>query len=225
MWPAPAGPCAVAVAFRGYSAVAADAPAAWVREHVPAGPQGALAPTFLAALAGRLHAPAPGVHLLLAARRPPQAEARATLLPSSEMPADWAAHRSDVACWTDAEGASVIAIGRGPGGRYDLYAEVCGAENPWLRPETVARIRGVFDAARALAPDDLFASVPVQDAMALRAHLLGGFRAIGAEALFRTRPAPTWFPSYPRARRAGRVGHTPSGAGPDGRGTPEEDGS
>ena len=62
----------------------------------------------------------------------------------------------------------------------------------------MVRGRELLEAARTLAPGDLYASVPAHDATALRTYLCGGFRAIGAEALFLTRPAlaqtPTWFP-------------------------------
>jgi hypothetical protein len=37
------------------------------------------------------------------------------------------------------------------------------------------------------------ASVPAYDATALRTYLCGGFRAVGAEARFRTGATPTWF--------------------------------
>jgi hypothetical protein len=54
----------------------------------------------------------------------------------------------------------------------------------------VVRGRDLLEAARTLADGDLFASVPAYDATALRTYLCGGFRAVGAEARFRT---PTWF--------------------------------
>ena len=57
-------------------------------------------------------------------------------------------------------------------------------------PTRIDRARDLLEAARTLADGDLFASVPAYDATALRTYLCGGFRAVGAEARFRT---PTWF--------------------------------
>jgi hypothetical protein len=187
--PAPPGPCAVAVALGGLSVVAADVPREWVCEHTPTGPGAAVSPRLVEALAIRLGVPTPTVHVLLAARKPPQAGPRAALWPGGRVHPDWAAHRTDVVAYTDAEGG-VIAIGRGPGGRWDLSVELPGADRPWLRASTVVQGRELLEAARTVAPGDLFASVPVHDATSLRTYLCGGFRAIGAEALFLTRPAP-----------------------------------
>jgi hypothetical protein len=97
--------------------------------------------------------------------------------------------RTDVVAYTDADGG-VIAIGRGPGGRWDLSVELDGADRPWLRASTVVQGRELLEAARTVAPGDLFASVPAYDATSVRTYLCGGFRVIGAEALFLTRPAP-----------------------------------
>jgi hypothetical protein len=187
---APSGPCAVAVAIGGFSMVAANVPPEWVSAHVPAGPGGAVAPPLLAALADRHRVPTPGVDVLLVARKPPQAGPRAALVPSEAVDLAWAADRTDVECWAAADGGGVIMIGRGPGGRLDLRVELEGAERQWLTPATVVRGRDLLEAARTLAEGDLFASVPAYDATALRTYLCGGFRAVGAEARFRT---PTWF--------------------------------
>lgn len=202
--PAPPGPCDAAVVFTGYSMVAADVPEDWVREHVAhgrsgdGGLHGAVSAHFLEALADRLGVPTPGVNVLLAAPKPPQAGPRAAVRPSDRIRNDWAVYRSDVVCYTDREGTGVITIGRGPGGRLDLSIDLEGAERPWLRGSTVVQGRELIEAARTIAAGDLFASVPAYDAAALRTYLCGGFRAIGAEALFLTRPAPrptpTWFP-------------------------------
>ena len=188
--PAPSGPCAVAVAIGGLSMVAADVAPEWVSEHVPRGPGGAVAPPFLAALADRLGVPTPGVDVLLVARKPPQAGPRTALVPSDRVDATWAADRTDVTSWAAADGAGVIMIGRGPGGRLDLRVELEGSDRQWLTAATVVRGRDLLEAARTLADGDLFASVPAYDATALRTYLCGGFRAVGAEARFRT---PTWF--------------------------------
>ncbi len=189
------------MALPGYSIVAADVPVGWVLERIPpdrGGHGGAVSTHFLSALADRLGVPTSGVNVLLAARKPPQAGPRAALRPSDRIPMEWAAHRSDVSCYTDEDGTGVIAIGRGPGGRLDLSVELEGADRAWLRATTVVQGRELLEAARTLATGDLFASVPAYDAPALRTYLCGGFRPIGAEALFLTRPAlpktPTWFP-------------------------------
>ncbi len=197
--PAPAGPCDAVLALPGYAVVAADVPVGWVLEQVPPGDggAGAVSAGFLSALADRLGVPAPGLNILLAARKPPQAGARVGLRPSDRIPTRWAAYRSDVTCYADVEGAGVITIGHGPGRRLDLSVELDGAERSWLRADTLVQGRELLEAARTVAEGDLFASVPAWDAPTLRTYLCGGFRAIGAEALFLTRPAPatpTWFP-------------------------------
>lgn len=190
--PAPCGPCAVTVAIGGLSMVAADVPPGWVSEHIPAGAGGAVSPPFLTALATRLGVPTPGVDILLVARKPPQAGPRSALRPIERIDAAWARDRTDVTCWADTDGGGVIMIGRGPGGRLDLRAELAGSERQWLTPATVVRGRDLLEAARTVADGDLFASVPVHDATALRTYLCGGFRAIGAEARFPTGCTPTW---------------------------------
>jgi hypothetical protein len=186
---APPGPCAVAVALGGLSVVAADVPREWVCEHTPTGPGAAVSPHLVEALAVRLGVPTPPVHVLLAARKPPQAGPRAALRPGGRVRPDWADRRTEVVAYTDTEGG-VIAIGRGPGGRWDLSVEFEDAERPWLSASAVVQGRELLEAARTVAPGDLFASVPAHDATGLRTYLCGGFRAIGAEALFLTRPTP-----------------------------------
>lgn len=192
--PAPPGPCDVAVAFTGHAVVAADVPEDWVREHVPDGwaadveHPGTLSVHFLGALSDRLGSAPTGVNLLLAGPKPPDAGARAELRASSRVRSEWAAYRSEVVGYEDSDGGGVINLGRGPGGRWDLWIELEGADRPWLRPSAVVRGRELLMAARVTAPGDLFASVPSYDARALRTFLAGGFRAIGAEVLFLTRP-------------------------------------
>lgn len=191
---APPGPCDIALAFTGYSVVAADVPEAWVRRQVPTGEvgeqqhYGTLSVHFLDALSERLGVAALGINILLAAQKPPQAGPRARLQPSSRLRSDWAAYRSDVVCYEDEDGGGVINLGRGPGGRLDLWIELQGADRPWLQASAVVRGRDLLEAARTVAQDDLFASVPAYDGRALRTFLAGGFRAIGAEALFLSRP-------------------------------------
>lgn len=195
VFPALPGPCDIALAFTGYSVVAADVPEDWVRRQVPAGWEaehqhhGTLSVGILNALADRLGIAAPGINILLAAQKPPQAGPRVGLQPSSRVRSDWAAYRTDVVCYEDTDGGGVINLGRGPGGRLDLWVELQGADRPWLKASTVVHGRELLEAARTVAPDDLFASVPAYDGRALRTFLAGGFRAIGAEALFLTRPA------------------------------------
>lgn len=190
----PPGPCDAAVAFTGYSMVAADVEQEWVRRHVPEGwdrdhrHHGTLSVHFLDALARHLDVGPGGVNILLAARKPPEAGPRAKLQRGSQIRADWAAYRRNVVSYEDTDSDGVINLGHGPGGRLDLWIELEGADRPWLRAATVVRGRELLRAARALAPDDLFASVPSYDARALRTFLAGGFHAIGAEALFLTRP-------------------------------------
>jgi hypothetical protein len=189
------GPCDAAVAFTGHSAVAADVPEEWVRERVPEGwsdehqHPGTVSVRFLHALAERLGVTAPlGANILLAAVKPAQSGPRAALGPSERIQADWAGFRSDVVAYETADGAGVINLGRGPGGRLDLWVGLEGAEASYLRPATMSRGRDLLRAARTVATDDLFASVPVYDARALSTFLAGGFHVVAAEALLLTRP-------------------------------------
>ena len=107
----------------------------------PRGAGGAVAPPFLAALAERLGVPTPGVDVLLVARKPPQAGPRAALVPSDRVDAAWAADRTDVTSWAAADGAGVIMIGRGPGGRLDLRVELEGSDRLADRGHRGARPR------------------------------------------------------------------------------------
>jgi hypothetical protein len=193
VFPAPTGPSDVAVAFAGYSVVAADVAPDWVGARVPVGGgtepgrHGAVAVGFLEALAAHLGVPAPGVHLLLAAPKPPDAGRRTALRPSDRVEPTWASHRSDVTGYVDDEGG-LVNFGRGPGGRLDLLVTLDGADRTWLRPTTFVQSRDLLHAARALAGEDLFASVPVWDTFSVRTYLTGGFRPVGGEALLLTRP-------------------------------------
>lgn len=190
----PPGPCDVALAFTGHAVVAADVSEDWVHQHVPEGwaagqdHHGTLSVHFLGALSDHLGSAPAGLNLLLAAPKPPQAGPRAELRTSNRIRSDWAAYRSEVSAYENTDGTGVINLGRGPGGRWDLWIELQDADRPWVKASTVVRGRELLEAARVRAPDDLFASVPAYDARALRTFLAGGFRAIGAEVLFLTRP-------------------------------------
>lgn len=193
VFPAPAGPCDAVVAFTGHAAVAADVPESWVRDHLSGGgsgghPQEALSVSFLGALSDRLGAPPAAVSVLLTAPRPSGPTPMVELRDSEHQDADWAADRTEVRCYEDEGGDGVLNLGLGPGGRWDVWMGFVGASRPVMSPRGLGKGRVLLETARAHAPDVLFASVPSSNARALRAFEAGGFRAIGAEVLFRTRP-------------------------------------
>ncbi|MDN5861209.1 MAG: hypothetical protein L0H84_21610, partial [Pseudonocardia sp.] len=189
--PAPAGPCDVALAFTEHAVVAADVPESWVREHLPVGTghhQELLSVGFLGALSERLGSAAAWVSILLAAPKPSGSAPAIELRDSDQRQSDWAAYRSDVRCYEDTDGVGVLNLGLGPGGRWDLWMGFVEADRPMMSPQVVGRGKALLEAARANAPDALFASVPSSNARALRTFEAAGFRPIGAEVLFLTRP-------------------------------------
>lgn len=192
----PPGRCDVALAFPGHAVVAADVPEDWVHAHVPDGwadehdHDGALSVHFLGALSDRLGSAPAGLTVLVAAPKGPQAGTRAQLRPGGRVNRKWAAYRTDVRSYTDADGRGVVNIGHGPAGRLDIWIEVEGGSGSWIKAPAVVRGRDLLAAARvSLTPEDgeLFASVPAHNARALRTFLGGGFRPIGAEVLYLTR--------------------------------------
>lgn len=187
--PALPGPCDAVLFFAGHVVVAADVDEAWVLDAF--GPQLAREPNdpstglgiFLGALAQRLGGPPTYASVLTVAQH------KAAYLPGKlerggELHPGWADYRTDVEAYRYAStsASGTVGIGRGPGGRRDVYLAVDGGG---------ARAgKELLAAARTLVPSDeaLFGSARIDDARSLRAGLASGFEPICAEVLFLTRP-------------------------------------
>jgi GNAT superfamily N-acetyltransferase len=177
------GAPAAVLSFTAHHVVAADVPAAEVRERIdPADLKGPLAPGVLAWLAERTGLTAGSLDVVLAwmpARSPaatvPVREVEPGAHPRVARARRW---RRDVRVFEGAGG--MVVLGRGLGGRLELSVEVDRAE----RDRGVARhlVPAALTAARPAEP--VFAQVAAANAASLRALQPAGFAAIGAEVLF-----------------------------------------
>jgi hypothetical protein len=191
--PALTGPCDAVTLFSQHVVVAAAVPPDWVDEQMarqldrPETDQATGYGLLLGGLAERLGNPPMAVSMLLAATYQP-AVLHGDAEPGGEAAPNWAAYRTDVRCYRyRGPGVSgVLALGRGPGGRWDVYLHA--DEQPGRGAQAS---RELLTAARTMVPDHdlLFASAPLQDPRVLRAVLGSGFLPICTEALFLTRPA------------------------------------
>jgi RimJ/RimL family protein N-acetyltransferase len=89
-------------------------------------------------------------------------------------------YREDLRVYSDPEDASVLMLGRGLAGRWEVSIEV----DPAHRERGLGRTLAA--AARRLVPQDepLFAQVTPANVASLRAFLAAGYRPIGSEVLF-----------------------------------------
>lgn len=187
--PAPPGPCDAVTFLPDRTLVAADVDERWLAEHLPdldgVAPEARSAELgrFVSAMVERLGHPAATVGVLTAAV-PRAAMLRGEFRETGSPDPAWAAYRSGVRTrrFTDHGLAGTIDLGRGPGGRWDTL----------VRPDRPGSgdARQLLAAALTLIPRSavLFGSAPVHDVGALRAMLGGGFRPVGLEILFLTRP-------------------------------------
>jgi hypothetical protein len=101
---------------------------------------------------------------------------------------DWAAYHTEVQChrYRGAGTSGVIAIGRGPGNRWDVHLRVDESGGAGGKAAQELLI-----AAKTIVPDRglLFGSAPLHDPRLLRIGLSAGFRPVCTEVLFLTRPA------------------------------------
>ena len=90
------------------------------------------------------------------------------------------AHRTGVRVWTTPDGAALLTLGRGVGGRWEASTEVA--------PDARGRGLGtaLAAAAPALVPDGapLWAQVAPANVASLRSFLAAGYRPVCAEVLF-----------------------------------------
>jgi GNAT superfamily N-acetyltransferase len=181
--PAPPGARAVVVGGTAWHVVAADVDPAWVHAQVAGDPLAApLGARFLAALGDRIGAE-PGVVDALLVSPSVGASPGIDLRPAElDHPRVRRAllHRSDVRIWATPDAVSLLTIGRGVAGRWEVSLEV----GPF------ARCRGLgtalASAAPSLVPDAgaLWAQVAPANTASLRAFLAAGYRPVGAEVLF-----------------------------------------
>jgi hypothetical protein len=186
-----AGPCDSVAFFADHVVVAADVSDSWVSEHFDGQMHRAEDPSsgfaaFLGALAERLGNPPISANLLTAS--PYRMEyLHGTLEPGGEADPGWAAYHTEVQCrhYRGAGTSGVIAIGRGPGHRWDVH----------LRIEESAgggsgAAQELLTAAKTIVPNRglLFGSAPLHDPRLLRIGLSAGFRPVCTEVLFLTRP-------------------------------------
>jgi GNAT superfamily N-acetyltransferase len=181
--PAPPGARAVVVGGTAWHVVAADVEPSWVAAQVAHDPIAApLGARFLAALGDRIGVE-PGVVDAVLVSPPADASPSIDLRPAElDHPRVRRAllHRSEVRIWATPDAASLLTIGRGVAGRWEVSLEV----------EPSARRRGLGTAlaaaAPALVPDGapLWAQVAPANTASLRAFLAAGYRAVGAEVLF-----------------------------------------
>lgn len=184
------GPCDSVSFFARHVMVAADVDQAWVDEHYVDDPGlGGADPStgparFLAALAHRLGDPPAYASTLLAAP-PKTGYLHGRITEGGEPDESWRQYRTDVRCYRysspGAEGA--FALGRGPGGRWEVFFRV--DEGPGGRVG-----RELLAAAKTVVPDKgvLYGSTPLHDPRVIRIAIASGFLPICTEVLFLTRP-------------------------------------
>jgi len=186
--PSPAGPSDVVCAFTAHTIIAAAVEAGEVWSKLSPGDLGApMEASFLVWLGERLGI-APGmldVVLVATGDAPATGTQIVPQLADSVARVERARrYRRDVKVFGDSAGRGIGVVGRGLARRWEVAVEV----EPAHRNSRLGR--DLFAAARRLVPVDepLFAQVSPGNAASLRAVLAAGFRPLGAEVLFLTRP-------------------------------------
>jgi GNAT superfamily N-acetyltransferase len=167
-----------------WATVAADVDPGWVQAWIAASPDPIAAPLsarFLAALAD-VTGVEPGVVDAVLVAPPAPAVPALSLQPldAADHPRVQRAHRhrTDVQVLGTADGAALLAVGRGLAGRWEVSIEV----------DPAARGRGLGTALAATAPalveGPLWAQVAPANTASLRSFLAAGYRVVCAESLF-----------------------------------------
>ena len=175
---------ALVVGGAGWHVVAADVDPAWVAAAVAHDPIAApLGARFLAALADEVGAE-PGVldAVLVGPSAPAERGLPLVEVPPGEHPrvARALRHRSGVRVWTTPDGAALLTLGRGVGGRWEASVEVDpAAQGRGLGTALVAAVPGLVPGG---AP--VWAQVAPANLASLRAFLAAGWRPVCAEVLF-----------------------------------------
>lgn len=190
---APPGPSDAVVAFSAHNVIAAGVDAEQVRAHLPGDdPGGPLSAPFLTWLGLQLGTPPGSLDVVLVADGTGRAAPDHPLVQIDEADSAYAdrvtrarRYRTDVQLFTDAERRGIVLLGRGLGGRREVTVEV--------HPRHRGRGAGLALARAAVGligeSEGLFAQVAPGNVASLRAFLRAGYRPIGAEVLFLTRPA------------------------------------
>ena len=188
--PHPGGPVAGVLSFTAHHVVVADVDPTWVHDRLPPGDLAApLGARFLATLGDVLGSDHDSVDIVLVAAARP-APPHLELVPvdaAGDHPrlARAARYRSGVRAWTTADGAGLVLIGQGLGGRWETAFEVA--------PEARGRGLGAVlaTAARHLVPDHrpVFAQVAPGNLPSLRSLLTAGYAPVGGELLYPVGPA------------------------------------
>ncbi|MCZ2820803.1 hypothetical protein O2V63_10730 [Modestobacter sp. VKM Ac-2977] len=179
---------ALVVGGTGWHVVAADIEPDWVAAQVAHEPvEAPLGARFLSALADRVDAE-PGVldALLIAPPAPVRPGVELAEVEPGEHPRVRRAvrYRTGVRVWTTPDSAALLVLGRGICGRWEVSVEV----------DPSARGRGLGTALAAAAPslvpgaEPLWAQVAPANTASLRSFLAAGWRPVGAEVLFGSRP-------------------------------------
>ena len=184
----PAGPSDVVCAFTAHTVIAAAVEEGDIRKRLTPGDLGApMEAGFLVWLGEQLGAPPGMLDIVLVAT----GDAPATRVQIAPQRGESVArverarrYRRDVQVFGDSDGRGIGVVGRGLARRWEVAVEV----EPAHRDRGLAR--GLFAAARRLVPLDepLFAQVSPGNAASLRAVLGAGFKPVGSEVLFLTRP-------------------------------------
>ncbi|WP_156934805.1 hypothetical protein [Pseudonocardia spinosispora] len=184
------GPCDMMAFFAHHVIVAADVEQNWLDEQYVdrVGLGGSDPSTGLGKLIGavteRLGNPA--VYASMTCAAPPRsAYLNGKIEENGEPDSGWAAYRTDIRCfqYSSPGAAGAFAVGRGPGGRWDVFFRV--DEGPGGRVG-----RELLAAAKTVIPTGatLFGSTPLHDHRVTRIAIASGFQPICTEVLFLTRP-------------------------------------
>ena len=183
----PPGPVAAVLGFTAHHVIAADVDPAWVRHTLPSDDLGApLGATFLAALAARIGRRPGSLDVVLVAPGAdgdPPVELVEVAPPDHPRVERASRYRHQLRVWKTADGAGLVAVGRGLGGRWEAAYEV----------EPAARGRGLgrrlVSGARHLVPTGahLWLEIAPGNVTSLRSALAAGYTPVGAEVLMPTR--------------------------------------
>ena len=190
---APPGPSDAVVAFSGHNVIAAGVDAVGARAHLPDDdPAGPLSAPFLTWLGLQLGTPPGSLDVVLVADGTgradddhPLTEIEAPDPAFADRVARARRHRSDVRLFTDPGTRGIVTLGRGLALRREMSLEVSPRHRGRGAGAALAR------AARGLLPEGepLYAQVAPGNVASLRVFLRAGYRPVGAEVLFLTRPA------------------------------------
>jgi hypothetical protein len=190
--PALSGPCDSLALFSGQVVVAAGLDPDWVRETYQRTvgqvryDRSAGLGAFVAEVTRALDGP-PTLAAVLAVAPYRPALLPGTLEPGGEVDADWMAYHNDVRVFQYRSSAveGTIAIGRGPGERWDVHLFIARSDG-----QRGNGARQLLSAAKTMVPDrgHLFGMAPLHRPEILRRALRSDFLPICTEILFLTRP-------------------------------------